>query len=110
VEALSWVNKYVGGPGTGEVHLAEEVPPGSTVRDVLRRVTDRFPALGPALWQEGRPDALGDNIEVMVNHAVLGVTHDLDSELLPGDVVTLLGQYVGGSDGDPGRAGAEEGR
>jgi hypothetical protein len=32
----------------------------------------------------------------MVNNAVLGVTHHLDSEVLDGDRITLLGQYMGG--------------
>jgi molybdopterin converting factor small subunit len=96
VEVLSWVNKYVGGPGTGEVALAEEVKAETTVRALLRQVTDRHPALGRALWDPGSAREIGDNIEVMVNNAVLGVSHDLDSELTDGDRVTLLGQYMGG--------------
>ncbi len=96
VEVLSWVNRFVGGPGTGQVTLTEEVKPGATVRSVLRQVTDRYPELEHALWDPGASREIGDNIEVMVNNAVLGVTHDLDSELLDGDRITLLGQYMGG--------------
>ena len=96
VEVLSWVNKFVGGPGTSEVVLTEEAKPGMTVRAVLRQVTDRYPELDHALWDPGRSREIGDNIEVMVNNAVLGVTHDLDSEVLDGDRITLLGQYMGG--------------
>jgi len=96
VEVLSWVNQYVGGPGTGEVVLTEEAKPGASVRDVLRQVTDRYPALGRALWDAAARREIGDNIEVMVNNAVLGVSHDLDSELAAGDRITLLGQYMGG--------------
>ena len=43
--------------------------------------------------EDGQP---GDNLEVLVGNAVLGVTHDLDSEVLDGERVTLLGQYMGG--------------
>jgi molybdopterin converting factor small subunit len=96
VEVLSWVNKFVGGPGTGEVVLTEEVERGTTVRSALRRVTGRYPELERALWDPKDPRQIGDNIEVMVNNAVLGVSHDLDSELLDGDRITLLGQYMGG--------------
>ena len=32
----------------------------------------------------------------MVNDAVLGVTHGLDSPLKNGDRITLLGQFMGG--------------
>lgn len=96
VEILSWVNKYVGGPGTGEVALTEDVPSGATVRAALRGVTDRYPELGGALWDPQSSREIGDNVEVMVNNAVLGVSHDLDSELTDGDRITLLGQYMGG--------------
>ena len=96
VEVLSWVNKFVGGPATGEVALTEEAKPGATVRSVLHQVTERYPELGRALWDRGSPREIGDNIEVMVNNAVLGVSHDLDSALLDGDHITLLGQYIGG--------------
>jgi hypothetical protein len=97
VEVLSWVNGFVGGPGTGEVVFSEEVSRSATVRSVLRSLTDRWPELGRALWDPERPRELGDHIEVMVNNAVLGVSHDLDSELVEGDCLTLLGQYMGGS-------------
>lgn len=96
IEVLSWVNKFVGGPGTGEIALTEDVQPGITVRAVLRLVSGRFPDLERALWDPAHPREIGDNIEVMVNDAVLGVSHDLDSALLDGDRITLLGQYMGG--------------
>jgi molybdopterin converting factor small subunit len=96
VEVLSWVNRFVGGPGTGEETVEITVPKGASVRAVLRALSDRFPELGRALWDPTRPQELGDNIEVLVGNAVLGVTHDLDSEVLDGERVTLLGQYMGG--------------
>ena len=96
VEVLSWVNKLVGGPGTGEEAVDVAVPKGASVRAVLRAISDRYPELGRALWDPTRPRELGDNIEVLVNNAVLGVSHDLDSEVLEGERVTLLGQYMGG--------------
>jgi hypothetical protein len=96
VEVLSWVNRFVGGPGTGQVTVDQEVPRGSSVRAVLRAMSDRYPELGRALWDPTRPRELGDNIEVLVNYAVLGVTHELDSEVLDAERITLLGQYMGG--------------
>lgn len=96
VEVLSWVNRFVGGPGTGQVTVDEAVPRGSSVRAVLRAISGRFPELDRALWDPAQPRDLGDNIEVLVNNAVLGVTHDLDSEVLDGERITLLGQYMGG--------------
>ena len=52
-------------------------------------------ALDAALWSPDHTE-LGEHIEVIVNDAVLGVTHELDSPLKDGDRITLLGQFMGG--------------
>jgi molybdopterin converting factor small subunit len=95
VEAVAWVTQFVGGDGTRRKLFEEAVAPGATVRSVLHRVSERFPKLDEVLWQ--RPGgALAEHIEVLVNDAVLGIRHDLDSPVQPGDRITLLGQYTGG--------------
>jgi molybdopterin converting factor small subunit len=71
----------------------EPLPPGTTVRSLLKALSTRFPELDAALWHGA---GLGEHIEVLVNDAVLGVAHDLDSKLQPGDRVTLLAQFMGG--------------
>jgi molybdopterin converting factor small subunit len=93
VEVVSWITRFVGGDGSGRRVLEEPLPPGATVRSVLRGVTARFPDLERALWHDGE---LGEHIEVLVNDAVLGITHELDSPLRPGDRIALLGQFMGG--------------
>jgi molybdopterin converting factor small subunit len=94
VEIASWITKFVGGDGSGRRVLEEPLTPGATVRSVLGSVSARFPELQHALWH-GRE--LGEHIEVLVNDAVLGVEHELDSPLRPGDRITLLAQFMGGS-------------
>ncbi len=93
VEVASWVTKFVAGDGTGRRIFEEPFTPGATVRSVLRRLSARYHDLDAALWHG---DELGEHIEVLVNDAVLGVGHSLDSALRPGDRITLLGQYMGG--------------
>jgi molybdopterin converting factor small subunit len=95
VEVTTWVTKHVGGDGSGSKVFTESFAPGETVRDVLRRCSARFPELDAALWSPDRSE-LGEPIEVVVNDAVLGVTHGLDSPLKNGDRITLLGQFMGG--------------
>ncbi len=95
IEVTTWVSKYVGGDGSGTRTFEEPFGPGETVRDVLRRYSARFPGLDSALWNSAR-SALGEHIEVLVNDAVLGVTHDLDTPLEGGERITLLGQFMGG--------------
>src|SRR5919197_1525564 len=93
VEVVSWVTKLTGGDGTGRRVFDEAVPPGATVQSVLKGLSARFPELRAALWHG---DELGEHIEVLVNDAVLGIAHSLDSRLQPGDRIALLGQYMGG--------------
>jgi molybdopterin converting factor small subunit len=93
VEVVSWLTKLVGADGSGRRVMEEPLTTGATVRSVLLGLSRRHAALHEALWQDGQ---LGEHIEVLVNDAVLGVTHDLDSPLRPGDHITLLGQYMGG--------------
>ena len=63
------------------------------MRSVLRGLSRRFPDLEVALWHD---DALGEHIEVLVNDAVLGIQHELDSSLAAGDRIALLAQFMGG--------------
>jgi molybdopterin converting factor small subunit len=71
----------------------EPITPSSTVRSVLKALSVRFPELDAALWHGA---GLGEHIEILVNDAVLGIDHTLESPLKPGDRVTLLAQFMGG--------------
>jgi molybdopterin converting factor small subunit len=94
VEIASWITKFVGGDGSGRRVLDEVLTPGATVRSVLRGLSARYPELHGALWHGSE---LGEHIEVLVNNAVLGIDHTLDSPLKAGDQITLLAQFMGGS-------------
>lgn len=95
VEVTTWVTRHVGGDGSGTRRFDEDLVPGDTVRTLLRRFSRRFPELEAALWSPDRRE-LGEHIEVFVNDAVLGVSYELDSALLGGERITLLGQFMGG--------------
>lgn len=96
VDLISWVNQFVGGNGTGTTELTEQVRPGDTVRTVLKQLSGRHPKLREALWDENDRSQLGPHVEIIVNDAILGVSHELDSSLQDGDRITLTGQYIGG--------------
>ncbi len=95
VEAVAWVTRFVGGDGTRRRVFQERLPLGSTVRGALQAVCTRFPSLAEALWAPGDRE-LAEHIEVLVNDAVLGVRHALDSPLDEGDRITLIGAFTGG--------------
>src|SRR5262245_5652398 len=93
VEIASWITKFVCGDGSGRRVVNEPLTPGATVRSVLAGLSARYPELHRALWHGHE---LGEHIEVLVNDAVLGVEHTLDSPLRAGDQITLLAQFMGG--------------
>ncbi len=96
VEVVAWATRFVGGDGTRRQVFREQVPSDATVRSVLRHVSDRHPALQDALWDSAGRE-LSEHIEVLVNDAVLGLAHALDSPVRDGDRITLVGQYTGGA-------------
>ena len=94
VEVLAWVTKFVGGNGSERRVFEEPWSPDATVRSVLRGLSSRFPELQQALW-EGHE--IGPHVEVLVNDAVLGISHELDSPVKRGDRISLVGAYLGGA-------------
>jgi molybdopterin converting factor small subunit len=93
VEIVGWPTRFVGGDGATRRLFEEPLADGATVRSVLRGLSRRFPELDAALWHGSN---LGEHIEVLVNDAVLGIKHELDSPLEPGDRLALLAQFMGG--------------
>lgn len=93
VEIVGWPTKFVGGDGGTRRLFEEPLVDGATLRSILRGLSARFPELEAALWHG---QELGEHIEILVNDAVLGIDHDLDSRLAPGDRVALLAQFMGG--------------
>ena len=93
VEVAGWVTRFIGGNGAGRRVFEEPLAEPASVRSVLRGLTDRYPDLAEALWHG---DDLGEHVEVLVNDAVLGIDHTIDSRLSPRDRITLIGQYLGG--------------
>jgi molybdopterin converting factor small subunit len=95
IDTVAWVTRFVGGNGSDRVGFDLAIEPGDSVRTVLRRLSERFPQLQYALWDPASGE-LGEHIEVVVNGAILGVRHGLDSKLKDGDRILLFGQYMGG--------------
>ena len=95
IDTVAWVTRFVGGNGSDRISFDLAIEPGDTVRTVLRRLSERFPQLQYALW-DPESGELGEHIEVVINGAVLGVRHGLDSALQDGDRILLFGQYMGG--------------
>ena len=95
IDTVAWVTRFVGGNGSDRISFELTIELGDTVRTVLHRLSERFPQLQYALWDADSGE-LGEHIEVVVNGAILGVRHSLDSELKAGDRILLFGQYMGG--------------
>lgn len=95
LEFLAWATIFVGGDGSESREFTEEVEPGDTLRDVLKRHSRKHRELDKVLWDRGS-DALSEHIEIAVNDALLGIKHSLDSEIRGGDRIILMGQYMGG--------------
>ena len=95
IEVVAWIPEFAGGDGNTRTVCHEPLNDGAAVRTIVRRLSGRFPQLHKALWNP-ETSGLVEHIAVLVNDAVLDITHTLDSPLYNGDRLALLGQYVGG--------------
>ena len=95
IEVVAWITKFVGGDGSTRKVFQQPLRADDTVRKVLRRLSGRFPQLHKALWDPVTGD-LAEHVEVLVNDAVLDLTHNLDSPIDRNDRIALIGQYLGG--------------
>lgn len=95
IEVVAWITKFVGGDGSTRKVFHLPLRADDTVRKALRRLSGRFPQLHKALWDPATGD-LAEHVEVLVNDAVLDLTHNLDSPIGPSDRIALIGQYLGG--------------
>jgi molybdopterin converting factor small subunit len=92
---LPWVPKLIGRDEARQVTERRELEPGETVQRFLVRYASEYPELLDWLWDEAKQE-LKMPVEVAVNGSVLGIHHQLDSELHGGDEILLLPQYQGG--------------
>ena len=95
IEVVAWITKFVGGDGSTRKVFQLPLRGDDTVRKALRRLSGRFPQLHKALWDPVTGD-LAEHVEVLVNDAVLDLTHSLDSRIDRNDRIALIGQYLGG--------------
>lgn len=95
IEVVAWITKFVGGDGSTRKVFHLPLRSDDTVRKVLRRLSGRFLQLHKALWDPVTGD-LAEHVEVLVNDAVLDLTHSLDSPIDRNDRIALIGQYLGG--------------
>ena len=95
VELLPPLPRLIGRDGGRRAHVDVAHRDGETVQDFLLRLGAAYPELSAQLWDDERQE-LRQPIEVAVNGAVLGMHHQLDSRLHPGDAILLVPQYQGG--------------
>ena len=95
VELLPPLGELVGRGANRRAKLDVDVQDGETVQDVLLRLGALYPDLHAQLWDDERHE-LRQPIEIAVNGAVLGIHHQLESALHPGDDILLVPQYQGG--------------
>lgn len=77
----------------GQDRQSLELPDGATVKDALRELAHREPALSELMFSDGR---LHDHLHVFVNGRNVGTTGGLESGLSDGDTLTFFPPVGGG--------------
>jgi len=96
LEVYPWVSELLGGGRADRLLLEEEVHAGDTVRHLLHRLAARYPdfarrAFDPASGQ------LSSLVSLFHNDRFLELVEGLDTALAPGDSLTMLPAWEGGT-------------
>ena len=79
----------------GSKLVESRLEPGDTVRSMLTRLVEQFPALGPQVWDEG--GQLASHVHVFVNGRELKYLPDkLDTPLRDNDSLDIFPPVAGG--------------
>ena len=89
IEVFAWLNRAVGGDGSGSRFISQEFTPGESLGTVMRRLTHGYPHLHQNMW-DSQSGQLGGGIQILVNDVLLGITHTMDSEVRNGDRIILM--------------------
>ena len=93
IEVVPWLTDHFGHRGQGRLRLEERLPRGATVLDLVHRLAQEHPTFAGEAFRHGQ---LSGHVAVLLNNRWLRPTHNLDTTLEPGDVVTLLPAFAGG--------------
>ena len=95
IEIVPWLTDLLGEARSRRVIIEEELGGKRTVREVLGRLGQRYPALGRVLL-DPETGGLGSVASVIVNDQLLDLAGGLEAKLKEGDTLVLLPAFQGG--------------
>ena len=95
LEILPWVSDVFRDEEPGQVVLEEAVENGTTIGDLIRKLSSDNQAFGDAFFDTntGKPSGL---VMIVLNDRIIEVSKGLDTQIKDGDVVKLLPVISGG--------------
>ena len=96
VEVIPWLTDYVDVKVSGRASWQEEMPTGSTVRDLLFQLHARHPKLAATTYDRDGRELTG-HVNLIFNDRLLELAGGLDAVLTEHDRLTLVPAYAGGS-------------
>ena len=95
IEVIPWLTDFLDGRVSGRASWQEEVPVGSTVRELLGRLYATQPKLAATTYDRHGRDLTG-RVNLILNDRLLELAGGLDAVLTDHDRLTLVPAYAGG--------------
>ncbi|MFH0769193.1 MAG: MoaD/ThiS family protein [Chloroflexota bacterium] len=95
LEVRPWLSDVLGAKSPEPLVMQREVPAGTTIGDVLRKLTAEHQAFGEVLF-DSQTRQLRGNICLVINGQLLRPPTELDASLKDGDTIMLLPFLDGG--------------
>jgi len=95
VEIVPWLPTLFGAKQSTRLVLEEEMRDGSTVRDLVKQLGERYPEFGKLAFDPETQD-LTTHVNVVVNDRLLELLDGINTRVQEGDTVLLIPAYAGG--------------
>ena len=96
LKVFPWLSEIFGAGRSEALLLEEEREEGDTVRHLLRRLAQRYPGFAQRVF-DPETEELSGLVSLFHNDRFLELAKGLDTHLAPGDSLTLVPVWEGGS-------------
>lgn len=93
VHIFPWLTSLFGALNADSLIWEEEIGEGDTLRDLIQRIRQEYPALDAQVFSAGQ---VGGDVAIVLNGRLVATPQDWETPLGNGDTISFLPAFAGG--------------